>query len=440
MDIIGTVRAVDIIAKKRAGQALSSDEIAFVVKGAVSGDVPDYQTAALLMAIFLRGMDRGEAAALTGAMVDSGVRLDLSGVAGPKVDKHSTGGVGDKTSLIIAPVVAACGGVVPMMSGRALGHTGGTLDKLESIPGFRTRLSLAEITAALHANGCALVGQTDEIAPADRTLYALRDATATIECVPLIAASILSKKIAEGVDALVVDVKTGAGAFMRTLTDARRLAETLVDIGRAFGLVTRAVLTRHDAPLGRAVGNALEVIECLEVMKGRGPGDVTELSLELSGRMLIAAGLAATHEEAVRRSRAALESGAALEKFRAIVARQGGDPAVIDDYGRLPAAPERAVVASPSSGWVTGIDAGRIGRASSLLGAGRERVEDAIDPGVGVLIRTAVGEPVKAGEAVLELCYRDAARLAAAEPVARRAIRVSDAEPPQRGIILDEVG
>src|SRR5436190_11982898 len=281
------MRAVDIIIKKRDGGALSREEISFFVGGVTDGTWPEYQASSLLMAIVVRGMTPQETAWLTDAMVKSGIRVDLSGIPGIKVDKHSTGGVGDKTSLILAPVVAACGLPVPMMSGRGLGHTGGTLDKLEAIPGFCVGLSLEEMTRALEKVGCAMIGQTDRIAPADKKLYALRDVTGTIESIPLISASIMSKKIAEGIDALVLDVKTGSGAFMKTEADSRRLAESLVSIGTASGVKTEAIITRMDAPLGRAVGNALEVIECLEVLKGRGPADLIDVSLELTSRMLV---------------------------------------------------------------------------------------------------------------------------------------------------------
>ena len=433
------MRAVDIILKKRDGGVLGPEEVKFFVKGVTDGSVPDYQAAALLMAIFHRGMDRQETVALTTEMIDSGVRLDLSDVLGSKVDKHSTGGVGDKTSLIIAPLVAACGVRVPMMSGRGLGHTGGTLDKLESIPGFRTNLSIAEMKAALSTIGCALVGQTSEIAPADKKLYALRDVTGTIECIPLIAASIMSKKIAEGVSALVLDVKVGRGAFMKTRADARALAETLVAIGNASGVRTQAVMTAQDWPLGRAVGNANEVIECLEVMKGKGPIDLIELSLDLAGRMLVLGGAAATRADAHAMCLAALASGAALEKFRAIVERQGGDPRVIDDYSRLPEAPHQHLVHAKSAGFVSFLDAGLVGRASVALGGGRDRLEDAIDPGVGIMIRATVGEPVRAGDVILELRYRETARLQAALPLVEAAVQVSPEPPEWQDLVVGEV-
>src|SRR5438132_110284 len=325
------MRAVDIIRKKRDGLALEGAEIEAFVRGVTAGDWPDYQAAALLMAICLRGMTPAETACLTRAMVHSGEKVDLSDLPGPKVDKHSTGGVGDKTSLILAPLAAACGVIVPMMSGRGLGHTGGTLDKLEAIPGFRVGLSLPEFRTALRKVGCALIGQTAEIAPADKVLYALRDVTATVESIALISASIMSKKIAEGIEALVMDVKCGRGAFMKNRPDAQRLAESLVAIGRANGVRTQALLTAMDVPLGRAVGNSLEVIECLETLKGQGPADLEALGVALAGRMLLLAGAAAELPQAEAKVREALASGRGLEKFREVIARQGGDPRVVDD-------------------------------------------------------------------------------------------------------------
>ena len=309
------------------------------------------------MAILLRGMTPEETAALTDAMVRSGVRVTYPGLPGTPVDKHSTGGVGDKTSLVLAPLAAACGAYVPMMSGRGLGHTGGTLDKLEAIPGFRTGLSLDELKAAVSSIGCALIGQTSEIAPADRKLYALRDVTATVESIPLICASIMSKKIAEGIGGLVLDVKTGTGAFMKTPEASRALAESLVAIGRAAGVRTEALITRMDAPLGREVGNASEVIESIETLKGRGPADLEQLSVLLAARMLIAAGVASEEADAEARVRAAIRSGAGVEKFRQIIEHQGGDPRVVDDYARLPSAPDREIVAAPRSGFVSGLEA-----------------------------------------------------------------------------------
>jgi pyrimidine-nucleoside phosphorylase len=433
------MRAVDVIAKKRDGGFLTRDEISFFVSGVTSGSLPDYQAAALLMAIVVRGMNAEETASLTDAMVRSGVRVDLSSIPGIKVDKHSTGGVGDKTSLVIAPLAAACGVPVPMMSGRGLGHTGGTLDKLEAIPGFRVSLSLEEMKAALASVGCAMIGQTAQIAPADKKLYALRDVTATVESIPLISASIMSKKIAEGIDALVLDVKTGCGAFMKTESDSRRLAESLVSIGNASGVRTEAVVTAMDQPLGRAVGNALEVIECLEVLKGGGPRDLVDVSIELTARMLAAGGVASDRAAGERKARESIASGAGLERFRRVIEQQGGDPRVIDDYDRLPKAPARDVVSAPRSGYVSRLDAQLIGRASVALGAGRDRVEDSIDPAVGIMVVAKVGEQVRAGDAVLELHYRDAARLERAKTLAADALAIADAPPPAVRLIVGEV-
>ena len=436
------MRAVDIILKKRDGGTLSLDEVRFFVAGVTDGTLPDYQASALLMAIVLRGMTAEETAWLTDAMVHSGVRVDLADIPGVKIDKHSTGGVGDKTSLILAPLAAACGVPVPMMSGRGLGHTGGTLDKLEAIPGFRVNLSLAEMKTALARVGCAMIGQTAQIAPADKKLYALRDVTGTVESIPLISASIMSKKIAEGIDGLVLDVKTGSGAFMKTEADSRRLAESLVSIGKASGVRTEAVMSAMDSPLGRAVGNALEVIECLEVLKGRGPSDLIELSVELTSRMLVLGRVAADRVDARQRVRGAIASGAGLERFRQIVEHQGGDPHVVDDYSRLPAAPERHLVTAPGTGYLTRLDAELVGRASVALGAGRDRVEDPVDPAVGIVVIVKPGDPgdyVQAGDPILELHYRDSARLDAALPLAKRSIAVGDARPAPRPLLVGEV-
>jgi pyrimidine-nucleoside phosphorylase len=433
------MRAVDIIMSKRDGRALTRDEIRFFVDGVTAGTLPDYQASALLMAILLRGMDAGETAALTDAMVHSGIRVDLGDIAGVKVDKHSTGGVGDKTSLVLAPLAAACGVPVPMMSGRGLGHTGGTLDKLEAIPGFRVNLSLEEMKAALAQVGCAMIGQTAQIAPADKKLYALRDVTGTVESIPLISASIMSKKIAEGIDALVLDVKTGSGAFMKTEADSRRLAESLVSIGNASGVRTEAIITAMDAPLGRAVGNALEVIECLEVLKGEGPPDLVDVSVELAARMLVLGKVADDIAAAETQVRHAIASGAGLERFRQIIEIQGGDPKVVDDYTRLPRVADRHLVAAGRAGYVAGLDAELVGRASVALGAGRDRVEDPIDPAVGIMVVAKPGEQVSAGDAILELHYRDRGRLDAAAALATRAITIGEQAPAPRRLVVGEV-
>jgi pyrimidine-nucleoside phosphorylase len=433
------VRAVDVIMKKRDGGALDRDEIGFFVEGVTSGALPDYQASALLMAILLRGMTRDETAWLTDAMVRSGVRVDLRHLPGAKVDKHSTGGVGDKTSLILAPVAAACGLQVPMMSGRGLGHTGGTLDKLEAIPGFRVNLSLDEMKAALERTGCAMLGQTAQIAPADKKLYALRDVTGTVESIPLISASIMSKKIAEGIDALVLDVKTGSGAFMKTEDHSRQLAQSLVAIGNASGVRTEAVITAMDAPLGCAVGNALEVIECVDVLSGGGPPDLVEVTVELTARMLVLGRAAADKADAVQKVRAVITSGGGLDRFRRIVENQGGDVRFIDDRSRLPSAPGRYFVRAARSGYVTKVDAALVGRASVALGAGRDRVEDPVDHGVGIIVHAKPGTEVSASDPVLELHFREQTRLDAALRLAELAVAVGDAAPPARPLIVAEV-
>jgi pyrimidine-nucleoside phosphorylase len=386
----------------------------------------------------LRGMSAEETASLTNAMVRSGARVDLSDIPGAKVDKHSTGGVGDKTSLIVAPIVAACGVVVPMMSGRGLGHTGGTLDKLEAVPGFKVNLGVDQLKERLRADGCAMIGQTAQIAPADKRLYALRDVTGTVESVPLISASIMSKKIAEGIDALVLDVKTGSGAFMKSEAESRRLAESLVAIGLAAGVRTEAIITDMDAPLGCAVGNALEVIECLEVLKGRGPEDVMTVSVELAARMLVLGGVASSRSAAVRRVRHAIDSGEGLERFRRIVEGQGGDPRVVDDYGRLPSVEGRQVVTAPRAGYLTRLDAELVGRASVALGAGRDTLEDQVDPGVGIVVKAKPGAALNRADAVLELHYRDGSRLGRAVSLAEQAVVVGDAPEHPRSLLVGE--
>jgi pyrimidine-nucleoside phosphorylase len=434
------MRPVDIIRQKRDGGTLARPDIDAFVTGVTDGSLPDYQIAALLMAIVLRGMTTDETAWLTDAMVRSGVRVSYPDVGGTPVDKHSTGGVGDKASLVLAPLAAACGAVVPMMSGRGLGHTGGTLDKLEAIPGFRTGLSLEELRAAIRSVGCALIGQTSDIAPADRKLYAMRDVTGTVESIPLISASIMSKKLAEGIGGLVLDVKTGAGAFMKTLDDSRRLAESLVSIGRASGVRTEAVITAMDAPLGRLVGNSLEVIESIETLKGRGPADLEELSVLLAARMLIVAGLESREAAAVARVRAALSSGAGLEKFRQIIECQGGDPLVVDDYNRLPSAPDRQPIAASRDGYVAILQAELVGRAAVALGAGRGRIDDVIDPAVGIEIVAPVGSPIRAGEPVLLIHHRGGRGLDEAVPLLTRAVGVDDRPPSVRPLIVDRIG
>jgi pyrimidine-nucleoside phosphorylase len=433
------MRAVDIIRAKRDGQRLSSQAIASIVQGVTTGAWPDYQVSALLMAIVLRGMTPEETADLTLAMVASGDRVDLSSLPGIKVGKHSTGGVGDKVSIVLAPLAAACGVTVPKMSGRGLGHTGGTLDKLEAIPGYRTALSLAEFLAALAENGCAIIGQTANIAPADKKLYALRDVTATIESIPLISASVMSKKLAEGSDALVLDVKCGRGAFMKTLDEARALAHSLVAIGTNAGVRTEAIISRMDAPLGRAVGNALEIRECVAILKGVGPPALTELIVRLATRMLcLAGGTAGDGDEAAEaRVRGALASGAALQRFGRMVARQGGDAGIVDRADVLPWAARRTAVVADRSGIVQQVDAEVIGRASMLLGAGRHHLDAPIDHAAGIVLAVEPGAHVEAGTPLMELHDNHAEQFENARALAGTAVTLGDEAPPALPLILD---
>ncbi len=434
------MRAVDVIRRKRDGGELAETELAAFVRAAATGtDWEPYQLSALLMAIVWRGMTPNETATFTRLMADSGKRLDLSDLPGPKVDKHSTGGVGDKTSLILAPLVAACGAYVPMMSGRGLGHTGGTLDKLESIPGFRVNLSEAEFRAALRATRIGMIGQTDEVAPADKTLYALRDVTGTVECIPLITASILSKKLAEGIDSLVMDVKCGRGAFMKTRDDARNLAEGIVRVARLNGLRCEALVTAMDRPLGRAVGNALEVIESIETLKGDGPADLTELSLALAARMVRLAGLVESEEQARAKVRAALDSGRGLECFRKMVEQQGGDPRVVDDYARLPTAPKTYEIKAERDGFVADLDAETLGLTGMLLGGGRRKASDAIDPAVGITVRAKPGEAVRAGDSVLAVHYRDDSGLSEVLERPRTSYTLTEDRPSDSNVVLEQI-
>ena len=433
------MRAVDLIRIKRDGGLLDRAALDWFVAGVTDGSVPDYQASALLMAIVLRGMTAEETAALTDAMVRSGVRVEYPGLPRIAVDKHSTGGVGDKTSIILAPLAAACGAYVPMMSGRGLGHTGGTLDKLESIPGFRTGLPLDELRRSVSAIGCALIGQTSEVAPADRKLYALRDVTATVESIPLITASIMSKKIAEGVGGLVLDVKCGDGAFMKTEADARALAKSLVATGELAGVRTEAMLTTMDEPLGRAVGNALEIVESIETLKGRGPAALEALSVELAARMVLLSGIEPDLARATERVRAAITSGAGVEKFRQIVENQGGDPRVLDDYSLLPAAPDRDIIAAPRDGTVVRMRAEAVGRAAVGLGAGRDRLDAAIDPAVGFVVVAPVGTRVKQGDPILEIHHRNGRGLADARRLLEASIEIADAPAAGRPLVLERI-
>ncbi|MEK6320371.1 MAG: thymidine phosphorylase [Acidobacteriota bacterium] len=418
------MRTVDIIAKKRDGHSLTPDEIGFIIRGYTNGEVADYQMAALVMAIYLRGMTTAETLALTEAMLHSGEVVDFSDLGRPRVDKHSTGGVGDKTSLVIAPVVAAAGVLVPMISGRGLGHSGGTLDKLESIPGFRTDLSLSEFRATLIGVGAALIGQTAEIAPADKKLYALRDVTATVASRPLMAASIMSKKMAEGASGLVLDVKTGSGAFLKKEEDARELAELMISIARGMNKECIVLITDMNQPLGRAVGNSLELIEAFETLKGQGPDDFNTLCRELSAEMLVM-GRAATDIDRGRELYDELiASGAAVEKMRAIIEAQEGDPQVLGNYGLLPGAPDELVVVASQTGYVHAIDTEAIGHASMLLGAGRARLDTAIDLGVGLTVHAKIGDKVEQDSPLATIHFNDAARVEEAASDIREAYTI----------------
>ncbi len=433
------MRFVDAIAHKRDGEALSRDEIDAFVAGVTDGSIPDYQASALLMAIVLRGMTDQETGWLTDAMVRSGDRVDLSDIPGVKVGKHSTGGVGDKISVILAPVAAACGVVVPKMSGRGLGHTGGTLDKLESIPGFRIDLTIDQFKQALRDVGTAIIGQTASLVPADKKLYALRDVTATVESIPLISASIMSKKLAEGSNALVLDVKCGDGAFMKDPDRARMLAASMVAIGRQAGVRTEAVITDMDAPLGRAVGNALEIVECLDTLKGRGPADVTDEVTYLASRMVLLSGQEQSEAAATTRVTSALSSGRALATFARMIERQGGNPRVVDDYSLLPSAPGREMCRAPRDGYLTSVKAEAIGRASNVLGAGRSKVGESVDHGVGLVMCAKTGAHVTAGQPLMELHHRDGRGVEAALALCSDAIAIGDTPPPERATILGHV-
>lgn len=446
------MRAIDIIRKKRDGGELSREEIAFVVDGASRETIPDYQLAAWLMAVVWRGLSTGELAALTDAMLHSGEVLSFSSGrmrsaeepgrvsrdGGTIVDKHSTGGVGDKTSLVLAPLAAAGGLKVPMISGRGLGHTGGTLDKLESIPGFNVNLSLTEFRKVLDGCGCAIVGATPEIAPADKRLYALRDVTATVESPYLICASIMSKKLAEGIDALVLDVKTGNGAFMKRQDDAEYLAKLMVETGERMGKKTVALITDMDQPLGRAVGNALEVEECLDVLRGRGPQDLRELCVELAAWMFVVGGCAPEVDEGKKLAEELIASGAAREKFKEMIRLQGGDARVVDEPNRLPHARRQETVMAARSGYVTAIRCEQVGIASVMLGGGRETKDEVIDPAAGITLAKKVGDRVRAGEELFTAHHNHESRHAKAMEILRGCFEIS-AEPPQQKPLVRKI-
>ncbi|MFO7549657.1 MAG: thymidine phosphorylase [Acidimicrobiia bacterium] len=430
---------VELIQRKRDGGRLSPDEIRWMIDEYTGGLISDYQMSAMTMAVFLNGLDDGELTAWTEAMLESGEVLDLSHIDRPKVDKHSTGGVGDKVSIPLAPMVAACGVVVPMMSGRGLGHTGGTLDKLESIPGFTARLSPARFRDVLERCGLVLAGQSDTLAPADRKLYALRDATGTVESIPLIASSIMSKKLAEDLDALVLGVTFGSGAFLPERERATALAETMVSLGESHGVPTVALLTRMDAPLGREVGNASEIRESLAFLRGEAPDDLVEVTMALGVEMLIQGGVAADEAEARSSLEEAVRSGRAFEALARVVAAQGGDVAALEEPSMLPTAPHEHVVEATVAGRVTRCDARRVGLAAMRLGAGRERKEDTIDPGVGITVAAKPGETVGPGDPVLRLRYRDPARLEAALGLLEGSFEISDEAYTPPPMVVDRI-
>jgi len=426
------MRAVDLIRKKRDSGELSREEIDFLVSGYTRGEIPDYQMASWLMAAWIRGLNRAEIAALTEAMLHSGEVLSHSEIPGKKVDKHSTGGVGDKTSLILAPIVSAGGLTVPMISGRGLGHTGGTLDKLEAIPGFNVNLSLAEFRRVLRECGMGLIGQTAEIAPADKKIYALRDVTSTVENVGLICASIMSKKLAEGIDALVLDVKTGSGAFMKKEEDSVRLAEVMVETGKRVGKKVVALITNMDQPLGRMAGHSNEVWESIEVLKGQGPPDLRELSLELSAWMFFLGARTPGVEEGRRLAETMVATGQALEKFRQGIRLQGGDERVVDEPGRLPQARFHAQVVSPAAGFIDVANCEQLGTALAMLGGGREKKEDKIDPAVGLEFHKRIGDRVGKNEKLVTIHYNSDAKLTEAKNLIGNSYVVSERAPLEK--------
>jgi len=429
----------ELIVRKREGAKLEDWEIRDLIAGFMEGAVTDYQMSALAMAIYFKGMDFDETVAMTLAMRDSGKVVSLDDIAAPKVDKHSTGGVGDKVSICLAPIVAACGVAVPMMSGRGLGHTGGTLDKLEAIPGFRVDLSVRQFRAQLAKIGCALIGQTGDLAPADKRLYALRDVTGTVESIPLITSSILSKKLAEGIDALVLDVKVGRGAFMKTESDARELARCLVRVGTLAGKRVSALLTDMNTPIGCTIGNALETAEALEILHGRGPDDLRELTYALAAEMLRAAGVSKTKAQALRRVELAVTDRVALEKMRQIVKAQGGEPSVVDAPDQLAVAQHRSTVTATADGYVTAIDPLELGYASMGLGAGRSRAEDAVDPGAGVRLHVQLGDEVRVGDELATLYASQRSLLGPGADRAVASVRVGKRRPAIGSRIMETI-
>jgi pyrimidine-nucleoside phosphorylase len=434
------MRAVDIIMDKRSGKELSREELQFLIGGYTAGEIPDYQISAWAMAVFFQGMSPAETAALTEVMLKSGSSIDLSGISGPFVDKHSTGGVGDKTSLILAPLIASLGIRDPMMSGRALGHTGGTLDKLEAIPGYRTNLTVEEFRSIIARDGFAMTGQTRDIVPADRLLYALRDVTATVESIPLITASILSKKAAEGAEALVFDVKFGSGAFMKDAADGERLARSLVDTGTALGMRICALLTDMNEPLGAMVGNFLEVEESLDCLEGRGPADLMEVTLALAARMAVLGGKAADTEAGRRLCEEALASGKPRERFLANIRSQGGDVKRFLELRGSWRSPVSGEIRAEQSGCIARIDAWKVGHAGTMLGVGRNRTEDTVSPTAGIRLHKKGGAWVKPGDLVMTVWARDEAGLRGSLPRLAEAVEYAPAAPEPRQLVLKDIG
>ena len=432
------MRASDIILKKRDNKELTREEITSFLTGYVKGEIPDYQVSALLMAIFFRGLSPKELSVWAEAMLNSGEVLDLSSIPGIKVDKHSTGGVGDKVSLTLAPLAVACGIPVPMISGRGLGHTGGTLDKLESIPGFRVDLDNEHFIAQVKSIGVCLIGQTENVAPADKLLYALRDVTGTVESIPLIASSIMSKKLAEGLDALVLDVKVGSGAFMKTLEQARELADTMIGIGTSMGKKVTAFLTNMEQPLGWAVGNSLETIEAIEALKGRGPSDYVKLTRALVGEMLILGGKAQDSVEADQLIQGAIDDGSCLQVMRDCIKAQFGDPRVVDDYSLFDVSPDTYELRAAKDGVISSFYTSGIGIGAMMLGAGRKTMDDVIDPGVGLMIHKKLGDPVKKNEAILTIYHRNGKGLDEAIGLLNDSFTISETGPEPLPLIYEK--
>ena len=432
------MRMYDLIMKKKHGEVLTEQEIQFMIDGYVKGEIPDYQMSAMLMAIWFKGMNDLEITELTKTMAKSGDMIDLSAISGKKVDKHSTGGVGDKTTLIVAPIVAACGGKVAKMSGRGLGHTGGTVDKLEAIPGYRTVLDRKEFFDTVNKCGVSVIGQSGNLAPADKKLYALRDVTATVDSIPLIASSIMSKKLAAGSDCILLDVKTGSGAFMKTLDDSIKLAQTMVAIGEGAGRRTVALITDMDTPLGFGIGNSIEVMESMDVLKGHGPADLTEVSLQLAANMLYLVGKG-TPEECREMAEKVIADGSAFETFCTMVKAQGGDDAVLRDYDKFAKAPYKADVLAERDGYIVKMNAEEVGVTSVVLGAGRETKESSIDFSAGLMLHKKYGDKVRKGESLVTLYTSREDALKEAERMYREAVIIGDEQPAKEPLVYARV-